>query len=242
MPAPLFEELDFQSTPFGDISLRRREILALGEIVYEVRLNDEWLMSSLFTAVEVALADLGLAALNNPGPLDVVVGGLGLGHTARAALRDSRVGEVAVIEALEPVIRWHEEGLVPLGAELHDDPRCRFIQRDFFAAAIDPGDGFDPDSPERIWDAVLLDIDHSPDKLLNPGNAEFYRPAGLAALARQIRAGGIFAMWSDDPPDDDFLALLGSAFENPEAHVVPFENPLQGGESRSTVYVAVRCL
>ena len=83
-----FEELDYQKTPLGEISLRRRvEPRLEGEILYEVKLGDEFLMSSLFTHAEIQLARLGLAALEDAG-LDIVVGGLGLGYTAVAALED----------------------------------------------------------------------------------------------------------------------------------------------------------
>ena len=122
-----FEELDYQETELGGLSLRRRGILSLGGMeVYEIQLGDAFLMSSLFTEVEVALADLGLAELDNAA-LDVVVGGLGLGYTARAALRNPAVRSLLVIEALPPVIDWHRRGLVPLGIQLTADPRCRFL-------------------------------------------------------------------------------------------------------------------
>ena len=94
--------------------------------MYEIQLGDAFLMSSLFTEVEVALADLALAELDNAA-LDVVVGGLGLGYTAHAALRNPAVRSLLVIEALPAVIDWHRRGLVPLGTQLTADPRCRFI-------------------------------------------------------------------------------------------------------------------
>lgn len=82
-----FQEIDWRPTAMGDISLRRRRDPVSGADVYEVKLGDEFLMSSLFTAGEIALAELGLAEL--PGTeLDVVVGGLGLGYTAQAVLDD----------------------------------------------------------------------------------------------------------------------------------------------------------
>ena len=161
-------------------------------------------MSSLFHEVEVALADLGLAALD-PGEWDVVVGGLGLGYTAVAALQNPAVRELLVVDALEAVIDWHQRGLVPLGPQLTGDPRCRFVHGDFFALAASPA-GFDPASPGRRFHAILLDIDHSPRHLLHPRHGTFYSPAGLRALAAHLQPDGVFALWSDDPPDDDFLA------------------------------------
>ncbi|MFO7859924.1 MAG: hypothetical protein R6U41_01745 [Desulfosalsimonas sp.] len=113
---PLFEELDFHNTPMGELVLRRRRVMALkGKIIYEVKLNDEYLMSSLFYAAEAALAETGLARLEGGG-WDVAVGGLGLGYTAAAALEFEQVKRLVVIEALEPVIDWHRQNLVPNGA------------------------------------------------------------------------------------------------------------------------------
>lgn len=234
----LFEELDFRPTPLGDLILRRRRMAMLDNlIVYEVLLGNGYLMSSLFHEVEEALADLGLAAVAGD-KLDVVVGGLGLGYTAVAALKDPRVAELLVVDVMAAVIDWHEKGLVPLGAELTGDPRCRLVQADFFALAAAPELGFDPDRPGRRFHAVLLDIDHSPENLLDEGNAAFYRGEGLRLLASQLLPGGVFALWSDDPPDEAFLGRLAEVFENPQAHVVKFHNPLLERDSASTVYVA----
>src|SRR5665647_3588243 len=85
-----FEELDFRPTAMGVLSLRRRRQLGSGLDVYEIKLGDEFLMSSLFTVAEIALARLGLAALQR-SDLDVVVGGLGLGYTAQAVLEHAAV-------------------------------------------------------------------------------------------------------------------------------------------------------
>ena len=231
-----FAELDYRQTPLGDLSLRRRRVAALdGMEVYEVKLGDAFLMSSLFHEVEVALADLGLAGLN--APLDVVVGGLGLGYTARAALKHSAVRSLLVVEALEPVIEWHERGLVPLGAELTGDARCRFVHGDFFALAVSRH-GFDPAQPQRKFHAVLLDIDHSPRNLLHTRHSAFYEPAGLRELARQLHPGGVFTLWSDDSPDEPFLKVLREVFPTAAAQVVSFYNSLLDRDSASTVYVA----
>lgn len=237
---PLFEELDFRPTPLGDLILRRRRMTMLDDlIVYEVLLGDAFLMSSLFHAVEVALADLGLAAVAGE-KLDVVVGGLGLGYTAVAALKNPRVAELLVVDVMAPVIEWHEKGMVPLGKTLTDDPRCRFVHADFFALAADPAAGFDPALVGRKFHAVLLDIDHSPRNLLDERNGGFYSADGLRNLAAQLLPGGVFALWSDDAPDEDFLSRLAEVFTAAETHVVKFPNPLLGNDSCSTVYVARR--
>src|SRR5476651_2590424 len=119
-----FEELDYRQTPIGALSLRRRREPKLGVDVFEIKLGDEFLMSSLFTASEIALAQLGLAELSSDG-LNVVVGGLGLGYTAQAVLAHKNVASLIVVEALEAVIDWHGRGLVPLGRELTTEARCR---------------------------------------------------------------------------------------------------------------------
>ncbi|MGW0734773.1 spermidine synthase [Streptomyces sp. NPDC002851] len=231
-----FQEIDWRPTPMGDLSLRRRRDPMTGHDVHEVKLGEEFLMSSLFTTAEQDLARLGLAPL--PGAeLDVAVGGLGLGFTAREALDDPRVRSLVVVDALAEVIEWHRKGLVPLGPGLTSDPRCRLIHGDFFALAADAA-GLDPQEPGRRFHAILLDVDHSPRHVLHPRHAALYRPAGLRALADHLHPGGVFALWSNDPPDAEFGAALAEVFAASDAHVVEFANPLQGGTATNTVYVA----
>jgi spermidine synthase len=232
----LFEELDYAPTPIGAISLRRRHILALKTDVFEILLGEEHLMSSLFTASEIALADKGLAALSGD-KLDVLVGGLGLGYTARAVLAHENVADLTVIDLLAPVIRWHEEGLVPMKTELADNPRCRLVQGDFFAMAASE-DGFDADTPGRQYDALLIDIDHTPERLLHGGSKGFYTPEGLRSVQRFVKPGGIVGLWSDEAPDEAITALLGQAFDAAWAEPVVFANPLQDGrEVTQAVYL-----
>ncbi len=229
------EEIDWQHTPLGPISLRRRLEPSLQVDVYEVKLGDEFLMSSLFTVAEIELARLGLAAVAGDG-LDVLVGGLGLGYTAATALEDDRVASVSVIEALAPVISWHERRLLPDTATLTSDARTTLVQGDFFALSRG-SEGFGPHVPPRLH-AVLLGIDHTPSHVLHPSHAAFYGTEGLGQLASRLHPGGAFALWSDDPPDAGFTALLGEVFASAEAHLVTFANPLTRGTSSNTVYVA----
>jgi spermidine synthase len=233
---PRFAELDWASTRIGEISLRRRLEPTTHTEVYEVRLGDEYLMSSLFTAAEEELARLTLAVL--PGASwDVVVGGLGLGYTAHAALADDRVRSLTVVEALAPVIDWHRRELLPRARALTTDPRTTLLEGDFFALLRD-GAGFDRADPDRRFDAILVDIDHSPVNVLDPTHADLYTPAGLRRIEEHLRPGGAFGLWSDDAPDEAFLDLLRQGFAAASAHVVTFPNPLTGGNSANTVYVA----
>lgn len=201
-------------------------------------------MSSLFTEAEIQLSKLGLAALKEHGhknELDVIVGGLGLGFTAIAALEDPAVKSLRVLDVMEPVINWHQRGLVPLGEKLTSDPRCTLVHADFFEVATSSA-GFDPTDPERLVHAVLLDIDHSPSHWLNSGNSTFYTESALAKMADKLHPGGIFGLWSNDPPEKEFTDLLESVFKSSESHIVSFANPYTGGESTNTVYLAHRTM
>jgi len=233
---PLFEELDYRKTPMGELILQRRQMLSLkGQTVYEVRLGDEYLMSSLFHTSEVALADIGLGELNGNG-WEVVVGGLGLGYTAAAALKFEQVKRMVVVEALEPVIDWHKRGLVPNGKLLSSDPRCIYHHADFFALART--DGFDPETAGYQFDAILLDIDHTPDFLLDTSHADFYTIAGMHRLKSFLKPGGVFALWSNDPPQEAFLQILSDVFARAKGHAIEFDNPLQQTVSTNGIYIA----
>lgn len=233
-----FEELGWRQTPMGVISLRRRFDLSMRTDVYEVKLDEEYLMSSLFTQAERELARLAMA--RTPGSdLDVIVGGLGLGYTAQEALECNRIQTLTVIEYSDAVIDWHQRDLLPDTRGLAADSRVALVSQDFFAAAASAA-GFDPEHHCRTYDVMLLDIDHSPRHLLHDRHADFYTRDGLQAASAHIVPGGTFAMWSDDPPDEDFTAVLENVFTDIEAEQVWFDNPLTGGRSANTVYLATR--
>lgn len=234
--AARFQELDWRKTPMGELALRRRWDPTVDKEVYEIKLNDEFLMSSLFTASETELGRRALAELAGTG-LDIAVGGLGLGYTAVAVLEDERVRSLLVIDALAEVIDWHDRELIPAGATLNADPRCRLIHGDFFTM-VSSQHGLDPGEPGRRFDAVVVDIDHSPRHLLHPSHAGFYRADGLRSLGQRLRSHGVFALWSNDPPDEEFTTALGEHFAHARAEVVSFDNPLQGREATSTIYLA----
>jgi spermidine synthase len=231
-----FEELDWQPTSMGELVLRRRRTPSSDVDIYEVKLGDDFLMSSMFTVAELEMARLALREVSG-SDLDVLVGGLGLGYTARTVLEDARVGRLVVVDALAEVIGWHRRELVPASASLISDERCALVHGDFFGMLRSPS-GFDGSEPDRLFHAIVVDIDHSPSHVLDPAHAGFYGRDGLARVAARLRPGGVFALWSNDPPDDGFTAVLAAVFATAEAHVVRFANPLQDREATNTVYVA----
>ena len=102
---------------------------------------------------------------------------------------------------------------MPLGSTLTHDERCRLVQADFFAAATGD-DGFDPDEPQRKFDAILLDIDHAPDNWLGETSESFYSAVNLQAMSEHLAPGGVFALWSNDPPSAAFETELHAVFRS----------------------------
>ncbi len=235
--AARFEELAWADTRMGELTLRRRTDRQLDREVYEVKLGDEYLMSSLFTVAEIELARLGLAELfatSDVASARVLVGGLGLGYTALAVLEHAAVSRLDVVEALPDVIDWHRRELLPASPALMADARTNLVDGDFFAMMAAPRE-----SEDLVrYDAMLVDIDHTPSHQLDPSHAAFYEVEGLRRLGGWLEPGGVFALWSDDPPDAAFEQRLAAVFAHHVSRVVAFDNPLTGGQSANTVYVA----
>lgn len=184
-----FKILDFAETPLGRLCLRERLTLSEPQCwVTEVTLNHEFLMSSLHTDSERALARLALDRADGDN-LQVLVGGLGLGYTAAQALQHNRVSKVEVIELLPQVIRWLRDGLIPLSQSLQDEDRLVVTESDIYAHLLRK-----PDEPR--WNAILIDVDHSPQDQLADSDHGFYSRSGLISAARHLMPGGVMGLWS----------------------------------------------
>ena len=227
------EELDYRMTPLGELILRRRHSTAVPDPVYEVKLDGVMLMSSTVNASERELARLVLEPWGAE-PCDVLVGGLGLGYTAAAALEFPAVRRLVVVELLAPVLEWHQKRLVPMADRLLDDPRCTLVEGDFFRLFAPAAAG----SGSGSHDVILLDIDHSPESWLQPGHEGFYTTDGLRGLAEHLRPGGVFGLWSASEPSQQFLDLLASVLPNVRSHEVSFSNPHLGTIDSNWVVVA----
>jgi len=234
---PLFEELACEETPIGQLVLRRRRLRTDGDDIWEIKLNDGYLMSSQFIEGEVALAELALGMTDADG-LDVVVGGLGLGYTAEAVLRDQRVNCLTVVELIPEVIDWHRRHLLPLGKVVAGDPRCTLLEADFFALAS--GRGFDPQDSDRSYDAILIDIDHSTTHLIDEGSAGFYRSDAIAAVVAKLKPGGVFALWSTDAEDHDFVVALEQCLSDVRVEKIEFVTPYREDRAFNLVYLGRR--
>ncbi len=250
MTLAAFEALDYSMSPLGELILRRREVLSLDRAeVFEVKLNGEFLMSSIVNDAEIALAEFALPLVACDS-CDVMVGGLGLGYTAKAALDAENVASVTVIEYLQRVIFWHQRELVPLGRPLTQDARCKLIHEDFFAVVGSPAKVNDrPAIPHsslldeiasKRFHAILLDIDHSPQCLLRAEHTAFYTSQGLKRLTNHIQPGGVFALWSADPPEDSLTDSLSSAFASVHIRESKFYNPLLDEQDVNYIVIAQR--
>lgn len=237
---PMFEELAWEQTPIGDLSLRRRRLSSDGVDIWEIKLNDGYLMSSQFIDGEIALADLALAMTQGEN-LDVVVGGLGLGYTAEAALRNPRVSKLTVVELIPQVIQWHRDHLLPLGKIVADDPRCILQQGDFFALATE-SDGFDPAAPDQVHDAILIDIDHSTTHFIDEASAGFYSAQAIAAITAKLKPDGVFALWSTDAEDPDFVSALEQSLVDVRIKRVEFATPYRDEPAFNLIYLGRRAV
>ena len=209
------EILAYEETALGAICLRRRELLSRpGTVVTEITLDHKMLMSSHNTASERALSSCALGR-HDGDELRVMIGGLGLGYTAHQVLRSPNVASVEVVEFLPQVVGWLRDGLVPLSEELNAESRLHVIEGDVYAMLATP--------PERHFDLILIDVDHSPDEWLGEENAGFYSEAGLGVAKRHLAPGGVLGVWSY-AENSPFATALGVAFDRVEVEPVTFEN------------------
>jgi spermidine synthase len=246
-PVPArFEILDYADTPLGPLCLRRRALLTRPDtVVTEITLNHEFLMSSHHTLSERALAE-GAIRLHRGRDLRVLIGGLGLGYTANAALASSRVARVEVVEQLQPVISWLERGLFPLAHALAGDPRFAVQEGDIFALLCGRGAGHGEASiatPAAIgsaaYDVIVVDVDHNPEELLHADNAMFYTVDGLERVREHLAPGGVLGTWSS-APSDAFAAALGRVFSETWNETVTWRNELIDEEQTDHLFFARR--
>lgn len=229
LSAPGIEILAYEDTPLGLLCLRRRTRPGgRSEQVTEITLDHEFLMSSLHTDSERALARTAVA-MHGGADLRVLVGGLGLGYTAAAVLDADAVASVEVVEYLPQVIAWMREGLVPLSERLRLEPRLSITRGDVYERLARPG------TPQ--FDLVLIDVDHSPDERLDEGPGAFYTRSGLERARTHLAPGGVLGVWSY-AESSPFAAALRDTFAEVKVEEVAFVNAHTGEPQSDWLFFA----
>ncbi len=192
-----WETLGRAQAPDGaELVLQRRGT----ELVIRVRGND--LMSSRAHGSEEKLAELACASLRQAAAPRVLIGGLGMGYTLRAALDLLPAGaRVVVAEVVPAVVEWNRGPLADLAGRPLDDPRVTVEIVDVGALLR---------RPAARHDVILLDVDNGPAALTRRANQVLYSGPGLETARRALRPGGVLAVWSA-APDDAFRARFARA-------------------------------
>lgn len=231
MSPPKLEILSYEQTPLGPLCLRRRELLSEpGTIVTEVTLNHEFLMSSYNTDSERAISNRAIE-IHGGNNLRTLVGGLGLGYTARELLSHDNVNSVEVVEYLPQVIGWLRKGLVPLSSELHSASHLEITAGDVYAKLLA--------EPKEQFDLIVIDVDHSPADQLGEDDHEFYSTEGLIKAKAHLSDGGLLAIWSY-AQSSSFSEALRSVFERVEVEPIKTLNTLVGHEQTDWLFFGVR--
>jgi spermidine synthase len=221
-----FEVIAHAESPIGVLILRQRS--APVPDVIELTLEHQFLMSSAVTLSERELATRAIA-MHGGRELEVLIGGLGLGYTSKAALDSDRVGRVEVVELVEGIIEWVATGIIPLGKELMTDPRFLAIQGDVFARLRGPA--------TRTHDILLIDVDHSPDERLGETSDSFYARETLQLAAKHLKPGGVFGVWSYTE-SGAFEAELRDTFDEVRVEPIDFFNETCGRDETNWLFLA----
>lgn len=204
--------LDTAKIPGGDtLRLKQRG----GE--FSIMLGDNELMNSRLSGSEEGLATLSLAKIAANSAPKILIGGLGMGFTLRAALGAlGASAQVEVAELVPAVIAWARGPMAEVFKGCLDDPRVEIREGDV-------GDMIR--ARAGAFDAILLDVDNGPDGLTLSGNDRLYNGPGLAATRAALKHGGVLAVWSSGR-DESFTRRLRKAGFEVEEH------PVRAGRGR----------
>ena len=213
------QTVDRVSTPDGhELTLYLRD----GD--FYIYIDGQELMSSRLHSSEEALAELTCRGLGSGSR--VLIGGLGLGFTLTAALKELPYNaEVVVAELFPCVVGWHRDHLGELGAAV-DDPRVRVAERDVWTLA---------DPSQRHWNAILIDTDNGPEALCVDNNRKLYTQDGTERIRDALVEGGVLGVWATDP-DSAYMKRLRKAGFSARTETVRAH---RGKGSRHTIFLAL---
>ena len=193
---------------------------------FSIMLGGNELMNSRLSGSEEALATLVAARLGPGFTPRVLIGGLGMGFTLRAALTSFPAATIEVAELVPGVVAWARGPLAPVFGQCLDDPRVTVRQADV---------GLLIRSQASAYDAILLDVDNGPDAITQEGNSELYSAAGLNAARSALHPGGMLAVWSAAPSASFLKRLHRANFKVEEIQVRARGN---GRGARHTIWLA----
>jgi spermidine synthase len=206
----------------GELRLMRRGA------EFSIMLGQNELMNSRLGGSEAALASLACERLRRNAAPALLIGGLGMGFTLRAALAGLGAGARIVVAELVPaVVAWARGSMAEVFGDSLSDPRVVIREQDVGQLIR---------SPAVAWDAILLDVDNGPEGLSRTANDALYDASGLRAAHAALRPGGVFAVWSSGPDPKFSRRLRESGFAVEE--VAARASGKRG--ARHTIWIATR--
>ncbi|TPN31230.1 hypothetical protein FKO01_15805 [Mesorhizobium sp. B2-3-3] len=191
-------QLDTAKTPDGAQELRLKRRGA----EFSIMLGTNELMNSRLSGSEQALAKLSCQKIASHRRPRVLIGGLGMGFTLRAALAElANDAEITVAELVPAVVAWARGPMAEMFGGCLDDPRVTIQETDVGQLIR---------SKPAAWDAILLDVDNGPEGIVHKGNDALYSLAGLGTARTALKLGGVLAVWSQGP-DAGFTRRLKQA-------------------------------
>jgi len=177
---------------------------------FSIMIGTNPLMGSRRSTSEEQLATLAAARIGDRRPARMLIGGLGMGFTLRAALGAlAGDAQITVVELIPAIVAWARGPLLPVFGTCLDDPRVSVVEADVRRVI---------GTAKATYDAILLDVDNGPEALTQAANDGLYDHAGLAAARNALRPGGVLAVWSAHP-SPPFAKRLGQAgFAVEEVH------------------------
>ncbi len=218
-----WKHLDTATVPDGGGELR---LMQRGSD-FSIRAGTKELMTSRLTGSEEALATITCLRLRGRTKPHILIGGLGMGFTLRAALASLGAdAQVSVAELVPAVVAWARGPMAPIFGASLDDPRVIIHETDVSRLIR---------SARSVYDAILLDVDNGPEGLTRADNDRIYDTEGLGAARTALRPGGILAVWSSGPDSRFTKRLRSTGYEVNEVAVRA--NGKQGG-SRHMIWIA----
>src|SRR3954452_11083499 len=196
---------------------------------FSLKLGSNELMNSRLSGSEAALATLAARQIETVKTPHVLIGGLGMGFTLRAALAVLGAGARVVVAELVPtVVAWARGPMAEIFAGSLDDPRASILETDVFDVIR---------SSPRKFDAILLDVDNGPEGLTRKANDALYDKAGLKMAWAALRPRGVLAVWSSGPSPPFAKRLRRAGFDVNEVNI---RATGRGGGARHVIWIATK--